>query len=91
MPALTLPETLDRKAAFELSKTLLEHRGSEIELDASGIHRLGAIGVEVLIAAQRQWQAESIKFQVDNWSEAALQALDAIGASPDLFQPGEII
>lgn len=91
MPALTLPETLDRKAAFELSKTLLEHRGSEIELDASGIQRLGAIGVEVLIAAQRLWHGEGIGFQIDNWSEPALQSLNAIGVTPDLFQTGDMI
>lgn len=91
MPALTLPEILDRKAAYELSKTLLEHRGSEIDLDAGGIQRLGAIGVEVLLAAKQQWHAEAIEFQINNWSEAALQALEAIGASPDLFQTGGTI
>ena len=54
MTALPLPETLDRKAASELSKALLTHRGADIVLDAAPVRKLGAIGVELLIAARLQ-------------------------------------
>lgn len=88
MTALPLPETLDRKAASELSKALLTHRGADIVLDAAPVRKLGAIGVELLIAARLQWQNDGAGFEIRNWPDAAMQVLDRIGATPEIFQAG---
>lgn len=86
--ALPLPETLDRKAVSEFSKALLAHRGADIVLDAGGVRKLAAIGVEMLIAARLQWQADGARLEIRGWSEGALQTTQRIGAAPEMLQTG---
>lgn len=88
MNALTLPETLDQITAPELSKTLLAHRGTDIVLDASPLQRLSAIGLEMLIAARKQWEADGARIEIRDWSDAAMTAMGRIGATPDMLQSG---
>lgn len=88
MTALTLPETLDHITAPEISKTLLAHRGTDIVLDAGAVQRLSAIGVELLIAARKQWEADSARIEIINWPDIALTAMQRVGATTEMLQTG---
>jgi len=68
---IVLPETLDMRAAQPLRDQLLAARGADAQLDGSGVRRLGALGLQVLMAAERQWRADG-------------HALSLIDPSPDL-------
>lgn len=86
MTALPLPQTLDQITAPELSKSLIAHRGTNIVLDASGVTRLSAIGVEMLIAARKQWDADGARITITGWSDIALTSMERIGANPEMLQ-----
>ncbi|WP_410218963.1 STAS domain-containing protein [Paracoccus sp. (in: a-proteobacteria)] len=88
MHALPLPETFDRKAAATFSRSLLDHRGTDAVLDASGVQRLGAIGVELLIAARKQWQVDGKALSIKDASQSFLDTLGDIGTSLDSLQTG---
>ena len=89
MTILTLPEALDRKALSDLSKTLLSHRGNAIVLDAAAVRKITTIGTEMLVAARHQWQADGVKFVIQNWTDEGVQALSRIGASQEMLSGGE--
>ena len=82
---ISMPEIVDATSATKLAKQLLELRNCDVMLDAQGITRFSAFGLEVLIAASRQWQADGQVFDVANWSDAALIALQALGVEPADF------
>ena len=85
MPELKLPEVLDQRGAQTVSAQLLSQLGQDMILDASGIRRLGAVGVEMLIAAHHQWEQDGTAFEIRNWSQDALKALSILGVTPQAF------
>ena len=68
---IALPETLDMRPAQSLRDQLTAARGAPATLDGSAVRRLGALGLQVLLAAERQWQADG-------------QSLNLVDPSPDL-------
>lgn len=82
MPDFKLPQVLDQRGAQTVSARLLDQLGQALSLDASDIRRLGAVGVEMLISAQRQWQADDVPFEVRDWSPEALKSLATLGVDP---------
>ncbi|MDD7972414.1 STAS domain-containing protein [Roseinatronobacter alkalisoli] len=82
MPDLKLPEVLDQRGAQIVATQLLERTGQDMRIDASAITRLGAVGLEMLIAAHRQWQEDGARFEIENWSDAALRTLAILDADP---------
>jgi chemotaxis protein CheX len=52
---LVLDPVLNLKAAAPLRAAILERRGEPLTLDASGVQRLGALCLQVLIAARHTW------------------------------------
>ncbi|TVP73314.1 MAG: STAS domain-containing protein [Rhodobacteraceae bacterium] len=86
MPDIQLPEILDQRAAQKVATLLIEEIGKPIKLDASAITRLGTIGVEMLLAAQRQWQSDGVAFEVCDWSANAEKAIATLGLSTTQFQ-----
>lgn len=65
---------------------LLDLRGSHAALDAAGVERVGALAVEALISARKQWQADGRTLKVVNPSSAFLAGLIALGADMDMLQ-----
>ncbi|RYI07937.1 MAG: STAS domain-containing protein [Acetobacteraceae bacterium] len=55
--ALALPDRLDRDAARDLHAELLQRRGTDLDLDGSDVRAAGALAVQVLVAASRDWAA----------------------------------
>ncbi|MEQ5793602.1 STAS domain-containing protein [Paracoccus sp. NFXS7] len=88
MHALPLPETFDRKAVSAFARTLLDHRGADAVLDASGVARMGTLAVELLIAARKQWRADGKTLSIRDASDPFLTTIQAVGASVQLLQTG---
>lgn len=85
MPDLRLPEVLDQRGAQAVAAQLHDHLGQPVTVDAGALRRLGAVGAEMLIAAQRQWQADGVAFGVTGWPPEALSALAVLGLDPGDF------
>lgn len=85
MPELKLPEVFDQRAAQTIALQLIGYIGQAVVIDASAIRRLGGVGVEMLISAQRQWQNDNADFEIKDWSIDAREALTRLGCDPELF------
>lgn len=55
---LLLPERLDRDAARDLHAELMQRRGADLIIDGSSVRAAGALAVQVLVAATRDWSAK---------------------------------
>ena len=75
-----LPDVLDVKSADPLLRELLASRGQPIALDASGVQRLGGLGLQVLLSAQATWQADGHSLQITEASAALCESLRLFGA-----------
>lgn len=65
-----LPAVLDLRAAAALARDLMALRGRPISLDASGVERLGGLGLQVLISARMSWLADQLGFSLVGASDA---------------------
>ena len=77
-----LPEILDVTAAGPLTKSLLALRGSDVEVDASQVRRLGGQCLQVLISAANTWQADSCSLGVVAPSSEFVAGLKLLGLAP---------
>lgn len=80
---LKLPQTLDVAAVRAVREHLLGRRGTTTTVDASEVERIGALGIELLIAAQRQWQKDERVLQLVGPSDAVMDALRDLGLDPE--------
>jgi chemotaxis protein CheX len=86
---IALPETLDMRSAGPLRDQLLAARGEPVALDASNVRRLGALGLQVLIAADRQWREDGYALHLADPSPDMRAGLKLLGiAEPDSFLTG---
>ena len=86
-----LVDNLDLTAASPLKAQLLAARGSPLSLDASGVRRLGAQCVQVLLAARTQWSVDGLEWRSADPSREFAEAARLLGcpdlADPDLAEP----
>lgn len=80
---LKLSPVLDLNEASILHGKLLELRGKPIEIDASAVERVGAQCVQILVAAQRNWQADRLDFSFSDRSDVFEKTLKLIGIDMD--------
>jgi chemotaxis protein CheX len=78
---VTLGDALDMTAAAPLLKELREHRGNAITLDASGVRRLGAQCLQVLLSARSAWAADGQPFEIADPSPEFTEGLALMGAA----------
>ena len=76
-----LPAAMDATSAEPLTRDLLALRGQPIHLDASGVERLGGLGLQVLLAARLTWRSDRIAFQLIEASDAFQADCALLGAS----------
>jgi chemotaxis protein CheX len=81
---VVLPANLDLLAASPLRDELAGHAGKDIVLDAGGVERLGALCLQVLLAASTKWRSEGFSIGVINPSAAFSDHLRVLGASEHL-------
>ena len=86
---MRLPQNLDLGAAGPLWSDMCAARGQPLELDASGVERVGGLCLQVLLAAQAQWRVDGIAFAVTNPSAAFADGVRLMGATE--FAPAESI
>jgi chemotaxis protein CheX len=78
---IVLPEALDMRAAQPLRDQLAAARGASAELDGSGVRRLGALGLQVLLAAERQWRADGHELRLVDPSPDLRAGLKLLGVA----------
>jgi chemotaxis protein CheX len=81
---LQLPAVLDFNAAAPLHERLLALRGTDIEVDASIVERIGGQCLQILLSAKHGWEREKLSFSVAQASEAFSGTLAAMGVAADL-------
>lgn len=86
-----LPASLSAAAAQDLLGTVIAHRGQALRLDAVHVTMIGAQCAQILMAAQRSWQAEGQAFEVVNLTEDAWNSLGILGLSPEQIGAREVM
>ena len=79
---VTLPSVIDLKAVAPLHQELLGVRGRPVSVDASGVSRLGALGLQVLMSARATWEQDGQPFAIVQPSDEFSSALQLF-AAPD--------
>lgn len=76
---IVLPQVLDITAAGPLTSEMLRLRGKDLVVDASGVDRLGAQCVQVLLSASATWAHDGMELELANPSPAFVEGLEAMG------------
>lgn len=79
---VALPEVLDLTAAGPLARSLLAVRGSDVEVDASQVRRLGGQCLQVLLSAVNTWRADGNSLGVVAPSAEFSAGLKQLGLAP---------
>lgn len=83
---IALPSRMDI-GSFETTLDILRRQnGRAIYVDAGNVVHLGAIGLQLLVAATKAAQQRGGKLYVSNPSAAFLQAVADFGVAGDLFE-----
>jgi chemotaxis protein CheX len=83
---LKLPPVLDATSSGDLVGRLRSLRGGSVVLDASDVDRVGALGLQVLLSAQKTWAADGASFEIHDPSIAFRGALALSGGAPLLSE-----
>lgn len=81
--ALTLPERLDTASAQELADTLAAQLGQDLEIDAAPVTHIGALCLQILLAAVKTWDARGQILKISNLSDAMIGQLALFGITQD--------
>ncbi len=79
--AFQLPERFDSAAASDVLDGFKSRRGSALIVDASGVRRVGAQAMQILISATRTWQADGHTLTLENPSAELIDAAALLGLS----------
>lgn len=82
--AYALDAVLDYRAVAPLRDALLERRGGPLEVDASRVEKMGALCLQVLVAARRAWSGDHVPFGFGARSAAFESSVAAFGAGEAL-------
>lgn len=87
---IDLPVHLDLTTCAPLRQEIEARRGQPITLKALEVNFLGAAGVELLLAAQAEWKASQIAFDLVEPSENFLAGMDLLGLPHSTLIEGKI-
>ena len=88
---LKLPERLDTASARQLAGALARLRGQPVGLDGGAVVFGGALGLQVLVAASRQWRDDCQPFRVAPVSDGLQGACRTLGIDPQEIGAGDPI
>jgi chemotaxis protein CheX len=77
--SVRLPEALDADAAARLATEMLGLSGCRVAIDASGVQRMGALGLQVLLAARKTWASDGILLTLQDPSPPFEEAMRLFG------------
>jgi chemotaxis protein CheX len=83
---LALPQVLDLTAAAPLTENLLSVRGQDVSIDASGVSRLGAQCLQVLLSAIATWKADGARLDFVLPSDDFVETLRRLGIDPTMLK-----
>jgi chemotaxis protein CheX len=81
---IRLDVNLDIRAAAPLRETLLAQADRPVALDAAQVARLGALCLQVLLAARRDWSERGLDFSIQDPSAAFTETVRLFGAQDAL-------
>lgn len=81
MEVLPLPPVIDSASVGPLRQDILARRGAELTLDLAPVQRIGGLGLQVVLAACRQWTADGRLLALTGASPAFTHMLRLTGAS----------
>jgi chemotaxis protein CheX len=88
--SISLAAVLDLNEASTLRTRLLALRGSNVVIDASGVERVGALCVQVIMAAAKTWNEDKLSFTFSKVSDAFQKTMQLIGVDIDHLLAKEI-
>lgn len=77
-----LPDRLDTTAANGLAEALRARMHAPIIVDGAAVEKIGALALQVLVAAARDWREDTIDFTLDRPSDALLSTCRTLGIAP---------
>jgi len=86
---LVLPAKLDLSEVATLHKELLSRQDQDVTLDLSGTSHLGALCLQVIIAAARQTKGAGNQFSMHSTNDQVLAQLAVMGTSPEMIMEGQ--
>ena len=87
---ISLAAVLDLNEASTLRGKLMGLRGSNVVIDASGVDRIGALCVQVIMAAAKTWDEDKLSFTFSKVSDAFQKTMQLIGVDIDHLLAKEI-
>ncbi|MBB6488003.1 MULTISPECIES: STAS domain-containing protein [Rhizobium] len=76
---ISLAAVLDLNEASTLRGKLMGMRGSNVVIDASGVERVGALCMQVIMAAAKTWDEDKLSFTFSKVSDAFQKTMQMIG------------
>lgn len=83
---LKLPQVLDVAAVRAVRNDLIDRRGKTVTIDASSVERIGALGIELLISAHRQWLEDEQVLKIIGISEFTKDVFTDLGLDTEMFE-----
>lgn len=74
-----LPDRMDRNGTRLVIQALMAARGDDVAIDGGAVRIVGTPGVQVLLAAARQWAMDGRRLTLAPLSADLAQALDRLG------------
>ena len=82
---LSLDSVLDMNAASGLHATLLGLRGSDLEIDASTVEKVGTLCVQVLMSASKTWEEDQKTLTFSQMSDSLMKTMQLSGVNYELL------
>ncbi|ENN84047.1 hypothetical protein RHSP_71497 [Rhizobium freirei PRF 81] len=76
---ISLAAVLDLNEASTLRGKLMGMRGSNVVIDASSVERIGALCMQVIMAAAKTWDEDKLSFTFSKVSDAFQKTMQMIG------------
>ncbi len=87
---VSLAAVLDLNEASALRGKLMGLRGGNVAIDASGVERIGALCIQVIMAAAKTWDEDKLSFTFSKVSDAFQKTMEMIGIDIDHLLAKEI-
>jgi chemotaxis protein CheX len=75
----SLPPRLDSSGVMSLRDALLARRGQPVCLDAAQVEVIGALAIETIVSAARQWAADNQRLTLASPSPRFCAVCDLLG------------
>ena len=86
---IQLDETVSSEHTERLAETILQHRNSNLEIDATNVTRVDTTCIEVLLAAAKLWVADHCRLSISNPSEEFMSSLNMLGLERYQLETGD--